>query len=62
MGGLFYLYRKEISKFIEGHLSIYIVVCVIATVAYYLTPSNIGTIDIAVIKTITVYSLRLGIE
>lgn len=57
VGGLLYLYRKEINKIVKPHKGITLIVCVVATILYYVIPEKAGEVDISTYVLLIVFSL-----
>ena len=66
IGGIVYLYKDEIERFINQFKVISLCVVLALTVGYYITPDVINSINIVVIKTLILYtgwlSLALGYD
>lgn len=64
-GGILYLYREKIEQFVAGKGEgqsrkvqwLFLLVCIIASVAYYLTPEKVSAIDITNQKAAIVFTL-----
>ena len=56
-GGLIYLYRNEISDFLNTHKRLSLICCMGLIIGYLVTPDKIGQIEIIVPKTLLVYSV-----
>lgn len=66
IGGIVYLYKDEIERFVNQFKVITLCVVLALTVGYYITPDVINSINIVVIKTLILYtgwlSLALGYD
>lgn len=61
IGGIVYLYKDEIERFVNQFKVISFCVVLALTVGYYITPDVINSINIVVIKTLILYTGWLGL-
>ena len=61
IGGIVYLYKDEIERFVNQFKVISLCVVLALTVGYYITPDVINSINIVVIKTLILYTGWLGL-
>lgn len=61
IGGIVYLYKDEIERFVNQFKVISLCVVLTLTVGYYITPDVINSINIVVIKTLILYTGWLGL-
>ena len=61
LGGIVYLYKDEIERFVNQFKVISLCVVLALTVGYYITPDVINSINIVVIKTLILYTGWLGL-
>ena len=62
IGGIVYLYKDEIENFVNRFKGISLCAVLVLTVGYYSTPNAIDSIDIAVVKTLLLYTGWLGLS
>lgn len=60
VGGIIYLYRETIEKYIKNHRIIFLILSVALTVLYYVLPDNISDVTIVQYKTIVVLAAWLS--
>lgn len=61
IGGIVYLYKDEIERFVNQFKVISLCIVLALTVGYYITPDVINSINIVVIKTLILYTGWLGL-
>lgn len=59
-GGILYLYRKEITTFVEKYRWLMFGVCMAATVIWYVVPRQVGNIQLFTIKSLVLFMLWLS--
>lgn len=66
IGGIVYLYKDEIERFVNQFKVISLCIVLVLTVGYYITPDVINSINIVVVKTLLLYTgwlvLALGYD
>jgi len=58
-GGIIFLFRLEIKKIVSKYKYCCLLICVLATIGWFVTPSHIGNIDILMMKNLFLFSLWL---
>lgn len=59
MGGLIYLYKDDIERFVDNNIGLTVMTCLVLTILYYFMPDHLHNTDLIAFKCLVLYTAWL---